>query len=206
MAASKKERRKISEEVRLTMLPKAFPRRMSVMAWIDPAKGLLVIDAASSGVVDHVVGMLAKAIDGAQLGYHQFGVGPSALMTTWLAQADALSTGDRSGFDIGSGAQLKANDETKAVVTYKKHPLDTDEVKQHIQHGKQATRLDLVYSDRVAFTLTDNCVLSGVVFLDTVFENRTAENADRFDTDVVIMTGELAPLIKDLHDALDLQP
>lgn len=202
----KKERREISDEVRLTMLPKAFPRRFSVLAWIDPAKGLLVIDSASSGTTDHVTGMLIKAMKDAKIEYHQFNVSPATLMTGWLHDRENLTTDERFNFDVGRGCQLKANDETKAVVTYKKHPLDTDEVKNHILQGKYPTRLNLTYADRVAFTLTDSCLLNGVVFLDTVFEAREASNADRFDADVTIMTGELTPLIKDLHEALDLQP
>ena len=202
----KKERREISDEVRLTMLPKAFPRRASTLVWIDPEKGLLVVDSASSATTDHVTGMLLKAIPEAKIEYHQFNVSPATLMTGWLHDRGNLTTDDRFNFDIGRGCQLKAIDETKAVVTYKKHQLDTDEVKNHIIHGKFPTRLDLIYSDRVNFTLTDAGTLTGLAFLDTVFESSTDKiGPDRFDTDVVIMTGELTPLIKDLHQALDLQ-
>lgn len=200
----KKERSEIADEVKQVMLPKAFPKRSGVLVWIDSSKGLLVIDSASSGVSDHVISMLVRCVEGVVMEHHQFGVSPSTLMTSWLHDRTNLSTHDRFGFDIARSCQLKAADETKAVVTYKKHSLDTDEVKQHILHGKRATRLDLVYADRVGFTLTEAGVLAGITFLDVVFEAQAKKDAaDRFDADVAIMAGELDPLIESMHQALD---
>ena len=205
----KKETRELKEDARLALLPAAFPRRSSVLVWIDAARGLLVIDSASQSRTDEVTSALVRAIDGVTIEYHQTAVSPVAMMTTWLHDNTLESSGhEREGFDIGRACQLKASDETKAVVTYKKHSLDTEEVRQHITGGKSATKLALTYSDRVSFTLTGGGVLAGLNFLDVVFEDSTNKqdgSGDKFNADVTLLAGELGPLIADLHKCLVLQ-
>jgi recombination associated protein RdgC len=102
--------------------------------------------------------------------------------------------------------ELKAADESRAVVRYTRHALDTDEVSQHIAMGKVPTRLALTWSDRVSFVLTEALQLKKVAFLETVFEGAAASPADgkddNFDADVAIATGELRKLIPDLLEAL----
>jgi len=102
--------------------------------------------------------------------------------------------------------ELKAADESKAVVRYTRHALDTDEVTQHIAMGKMPTRLALTWGDRVSFVLTEGLQIKKVAFLDTVFEAAASSPGDgkddNFDADVTIATGELGKLIPDLLEAL----
>lgn len=204
----KKETRDIRDDVFMELLPMAFPKQVATLVWIDPVAKLLVIDSASQTHTDELITQLVKSADGIVIERQQFGVSPSALMTSWLYDGDKLSTHDRFDFDIDRACELRACDESKAVVRYTRHNLDTDEVKQHITQGKMATKLALTYADRVALTLTDDAVLTGINFLDVVFESnvsKTDASEDGFDSDVTIMTGELRLLIDNLFQALDLQ-
>lgn len=198
----KKERRELSDDARLALLPHAFPRQVAALAWFDRAYGRLVIDAGSQSVVDDFMSAMVRAVDGFTAHFVNTAQSPASVMSTWLYDGDKLSSNERFDFDIGRGCQLKACDETKAVVTYKKHALDTDEVRGHIAGGKRATRLDLTYKDRVAFTLTEFGTLAGIQFLDEVFDGSSEHAADAFDADVALMTGELRPLLNDLVEAL----
>ena len=92
---------------------------------------------------------------------------------------------------------------------YSRHPLDTDEVKQHIQAGKVPTRVALSWRDRVSFVLTEALQLKKLAFLDVVFEGDGAparggkvDKSEAFEADVAISTGELTQLIPDLLEAL----
>jgi recombination associated protein RdgC len=91
-------------------------------------------------------------------------------------------------------------------VRYTRHALDTDEVAQHIAHGKVPTRLALTWNDRVSFVLTDALQLKKVAFLDVVADEAPTSAADRdqdhFDADVAIATGELRRLLPVLFEAL----
>ena len=204
----KKETRELKDDARRALLPHAFPKRAAVWVWIDPASGTLVIDSASSSRTDEVCTQLVKLVHGIEVTYPQFNLSPAGIMTSWLHDRDLLSTHDRFGFDINRACELRATDESKAVVRYARHSLGTEEVKNHILSGKVATKLALTHLDRVAFTLTDDGTLTGINVLDVVFEQHASkadQAADNFDADVAIITGELKPLIENLFLALDVQ-
>ncbi len=107
-----------------------------------------------------------------------------------------------AGFSVDRECELKAADESKSVVRYVRHPLDTDEVKQHVEAGKLPTRLAMTWEGRVSFSLTEALQLKKVTFLDVVFENATSDNDEGFDADVAIATGELQQLLPDLIASL----
>lgn len=197
----KKEMREIKEDIRHELLPDAFPKRAAVTIWIEPLFGLLVIDTASQNVADTVATCLVKSVDGLALALVNTHVSPLAIMASWLLDGDKLDAHDRFGFDVGSSCELKAGDESKAVVRYQRHSLDTDDVKQHINQGKLPVRLELIYDDRVAFVLDDGGRLRKLQFLDVAFEGKD-DMADAFDADTAILTGELSKVIDALIDAL----
>ena len=197
----KKEKREISDDARLALLPMAFTKQSSVLVWADPASGLLVTDAGSQGKADEVMTCLIKAMDGLVVQLINTETSPAAAMALWLSTKEAPP-----GFSVDRECELKAADESKAVVRYTRHALDTDEVSQHIAMGKVPTRLALTWDDRVSFVLTEALQLKKVAFLDTVFENAASSpgdgKEDTFDADVAIATGELRKLIPDLLEAL----
>lgn len=197
----KKEKKELSEDARLALLPMAFSKQSSVQVWVDPQAGLLVTDAGSQAKADEVMTWLIKAVDGLAVSLINTQVSPAAAMATWLSTKEAPAD-----FTVDRECELKAPDESKAVVRYTRHALDTDEVAQHIAMGKMPTRLALTWNDRVSFVLTEGLQLKKIAFLEGVFEGNTASpgdgKADNFDTDAAIATGELQGLIPDLIEAL----
>ena len=197
----KKEKRDLTEDARLTLLPMAFSKQSSVKVWIDPKAGLLLTDAGSSAKADEVMTWLIKAVDGLAVTLVNTQTSPAAAMSLWLSTKEAPP-----GFSVDRECELKAADESKAVVRYTRHALDTDEVTQHIAMGKVPTRLAMTWDDRVSFVLTEGLQLKKLTFLETVFEDAAGSPADvkddNFDADVAIATGELSKLIPDLLEAL----
>ncbi|WNO05971.1 recombination-associated protein RdgC [Rhodoferax mekongensis] len=187
----KKERREIMEDARLSLLPMAFTSRKKVYVWINRSAGYIVIDSTSQSVIDDVTYRLIG--DSEDLSIMQMSTfkTPASLMTGWLGSGEGGVL-----FSIERACELKAQDETKAVVRYKNHPLDTPEVMDHIKAGKLPTKLALTFGDRVSFTLTENMQLKGITFLDVVFQDKAAGNQDDvFDSEVFITTSELDALI-----------
>ena len=122
-------------------------------------------------------------------------------MSGWLSTKEPPQS-----FSVDRECELKAADESRAVVRYTRHALDTDEVSQHIAMGKVPTRLAMTWSDRVSFVLTESLQLKKIAFLESVFEGAASSPADgkddNNDADVAIATGELRKLIPDLLEAL----
>lgn len=194
----KKEKREIADDCRSALLPMAFAKQTATLIWIDPIAGLLVINSASRARVDEALTALVKSFDGLALQLVNTQTSPAAAMAYWLASQDAPVD-----FAVGRECELKAADESRAVVKYNRHSLDTDEVQGHIRAGKLPIKLALTWSDRVSFVLTDNLQLKKLTFLEPVFEGEKQDEADAFDADVAVATGELRKLLPALFAALD---
>lgn len=195
----KKERRTLADDVRLSLLPMAFTKQYRIQVWMDPVAGVLVTDAGSVAKADQVISSLVQAVQGLSVRLLQTQSTPQSAMAQWLSTREAPV-----GFSVERECELRAPDESKAVVRYSRHALDTDEVAQHIHQGKLPTRLALAWADRVAFVLTESLQLKKLSFLDTVFEGSSARQTedDAFDADIAIATGELRQMLPALFAAL----
>ena len=192
----KKEKKELKDEARLDLLPMAFTKQGAMWVWIDPQAHTLVLDTGSQACADEVVSMLVECLQGFALALVDTQTSAQAAMAHWL-----MTQEPPAGFSIDRECELKGADEAKAVVRYARHPLDIDEVRQHIEHGKLPTRLAMTWDDRVGFVLTEGLQLRKITLLDAVTEGQPKDDGG-FDADVAITTGELSRLIPDLIAAL----
>ena len=174
----------------------ALTNQAAMWVWIDCASRTLALDSSSQSRVDEVVSLLVEALPGLSVSLIGTQTSPQAAMAHWLSEQEPPA-----GFSIDRECELKSADEAKAVVRYARHPLNIEEVQQHIKQGKLPTKLALTWDDRVSFVLTDGLQVRKLSFLDTVFEGTKADDG-KFDTDVAIATGELIKLIPELIGAL----
>ena len=193
----KKETRNLKDDIRLELLPNAFTKQVATLVWIDTQSGVMLVDASSQTRADDAVTALVSAIPGLSVHLIVTKTSPIASMAEWLLEQEGPA-----GFSIDRECELKACDESKAVVKYNRHSLDIGEIQNHIRTGKLPTKLAMTWNDRVSFVLTEGLQLKKLAFLDVVFEAANHKNADDFDADIAITTGELSKLIPDLLDAL----
>ena len=196
-APGKKQKKELKDQALLELLPMAFAKRGSVGVWIARGERLLVIDAGSAGMADEVLTLLAQALPGFSATIINTAQSPATAMADWLVSGEPPSN-----FSIDHDCELKATDGDKPVVRYARHVLDLPEIREHIAAGKRPTRLALTWQDRVSFVLTEGLQVKKLVFLDGVYEGRAAQKGENFEADAAIATGELAPLIGELIDAL----
>lgn len=198
----KKELRDIRDDALLALLPQAFPRRSQVTLWLDPRRRRLLLDTASAGKADEAIASLVRvAGQGFAIALLQTQQAPQAAMARWLAAESAAALPD--AFHVERECELKGSGEEPALVRFARHDLATGEVRQHVAEGKLPTRLALSWQGRVGFTLTEALQLRRIAFHEGVFDARAASaDADRFDADVALATGELSALLDDLVEAL----
>lgn len=198
----KREMRDLRDEALITLLPHAFPRAKDVIVWIDDVTRILAIDATSQGAADEAITSLVRQA-GAGFGIRMLHTrtSPQAAMTVWLTGDDG-SSWSYYAFNVGRECELKGSGDEPAVVKFGRHPLQTNEVRQHITEGKLPTKLALDWLGRVGFTLTHPLQLRKIAFQEGVFESERSKDDDSFDADVALTTGELALLIADLIAAL----
>src|SRR5690606_28586969 len=196
----RKQMKDIKEQVTDELLPKAFSVYRDTRVWIDTQNKWLVIDAAAAAKSDEVLGMLAKAIDGLPISPLYVEQSPAAAMTNWL-----ISDEPPTGFSIDQDTELKSTNENGSAIRYVRQSIEIDDVRKHVQAGKQCSRLALTWADRVSFTMTEGLDIKRVNPLDVLKEGQdgSAHNdAEQFDSDFTLMTGELSRLIAELVEAL----
>ncbi len=196
----RQQMKEIKERATDELLPRAFSVYRDTRVWIDPLNRWLVIDTAASSKADEVIGLLAKCVDPFPLENLYVTQSPASAMTTWLAEDEAPSN-----FTIDQDTELRSSGESRAAVRYLRHSIDADDARRHIQSGKQCTRLALTWADRVSFVLTEGLDIKHVAPLDVLKEGNdtiAANDDEKFDSDMALMTGELAKLLAELVHAL----
>lgn len=198
-APGKKAMKELKERGADELLPRAFSIRGNIWTWIDPVNGWLVVDAASPSKADEVIKLLLKAVDRMPLESLRVQRSPVSVMTEWLQADDAPG-----GFTVDMDTELRATGESKAAVRYVRHTLEADEVRRHIDAGKQCTRLAMTWDSKISFTLTESLAIKGVKLLEVIQESAaaTCNDNERFDNDFMLMSGELAALLGELVEAL----
>ena len=196
----RKQMKEIKEQVTDELLPRAFSVYRDTRVWIDTRNHWLVIDAAAAAKSDEVLGLLAKVLDPFPVAPLHVELSPASAMTNWLIDNDPPA-----GFSIDQDTELRATNESRATVRYVRYSLDIDDVRKHVEAGKQCTRLAMTWADKVSFVLTDTLDVKRIAPLDVLKENQdsmAANEAELFDADFALMTGELARLLDDLVQAL----
>ena len=199
-APGRKQMKEIKEQVTDELLPRAFSIRRNTGVWIDPVNGWLVVDAGNAGRADEVIKLLIKSVKRLPLRALRVQQSPVSAMTQWLVADEAPP-----GFTIDQDTELRSTGEGKATVRYVRHALEADDVRRHIEAGKQCTRLALTWNSRISFVLTESLTLKRITPLDVIKEGdggMTRDADERFDGDMMLMTGELGAMLTCLVDAL----
>ncbi|MFP5462549.1 MAG: recombination-associated protein RdgC, partial [Gammaproteobacteria bacterium] len=200
----RKRMKELKEQVRDELLPRAFSLSNDTRAWIDRANGWLAVDAASAGRAEEVYELLGRCIEGFPARPLKVAGSVSGAMTAWIQAEDPPP-----GFTVDQDVELKARG-GKATVRYANQSLEQEEIARHVKAGKECTKLALTWAGRVSFLLTDRLEIRRVRPLDVLKEGAgdagDAGADERFDSDMMLMTGELAKLLDDLVDALGGEP
>ncbi len=192
----RRERKRVQDDVYFDLLPRAFIRRIRTRAYLAPAAGWLVIDAASARRIDDLVALLGRSLPGIALEpYAPPGVGEA--LTGWLER-------DRppDGFALGQACELRDPVDGGAVVRCQRQDLGGEEIRAHLRAGKRVERLALELGGRLSFVLSAELRITRLRFeaVDELDDRDEADPAARLDADFAFMTAELAPLLERLAE------
>lgn len=189
-----KERTRIKDELIFELLPRAFSFSKKTFAYIDAKNGWLVVDAASAKKAEDLLSQLRKVVGSLPVTPLVSNVKPSFVMTQWL-----LGEGLPKDLTIEDECELKSQEDEAAIVRCKRHDLKVPEIKNHLDTGKQVTKLALNWTDRLSFLLDENLAVKRLKFLELIQEQvqdiEAETEQERFDADFAIMTAELAEFL-----------
>ncbi len=192
----RKQIKDIKEAVTIELLPRAFSQQRKTYAWIDPTGGWFVIDASNLAKADELIETLFKSIDNVTLKPLKTSLSPSTAMTGWLSGGDLSSS-----FTIDQHCELRGKNDEKSTVSYNHHVLDSEEITRHVKAGKEATKVAMTWQSKISFILHENLQLKRITPLD-ILKEPVETDEELFNSDFMIMTGELMQLLPDVIDIL----
>ncbi|MFB0824075.1 recombination-associated protein RdgC [Chromobacterium violaceum] len=196
----RKEKLALKEQITDDLLPRAFVRSGRTSAYLDIARGWLMVDSGSSSKAEALVSKLREALPPFPAALPRTQIAPHTAMTDWLAAGEAPG-----GFELDADCELKDGSENGAVVRCSRIDLTSDEIRQHIATGKQATKLGLIWNEKIRFQLTDTLQLKRIQFLDMLQDEASQAGDDReslFEATFILMSEELGELVEALVEAL----
>lgn len=193
----RRERQELRDQTVQELLPRALTRSRYGYAYLDPSGGWLVVDSASPRGVEELTGRLRKTLDSLPIAPPKMKKPVTPVMTGWLAAGQAPAA-----FSLGDVCELQEGGESGGVVRCRGQDLTSEEIRAHLDAGKQVTRLGLSWNDRVAFVLDESLVIRRLHFLDVVRESLQGTATDSpeavFDAEFALMTGELGLMLPQL--------
>ena len=196
-------RKRLKEDVVHELLPRAFVRPSRLNASIDLTQGVVAVDTSSRKAAEGFLTELRHALGSFPALPLNAELSPRALLTGWIA-GEPLP----AGFALGDECELKDPVDGGAIVKCQRQELLGDEIRKHLESGKQVSRLALVFDDHVSFVLGEDLVLRKLKFLDGAVDQ--LENTERdslnaeLDARFALMSAELARLFTALEKALKL--
>jgi len=200
---SKNEKESFKEAIIIGLAKNAFVASKYLEGYIDYDNKLLIVNAGSPKKSEEFISYLRAAFGGS-LEAVPFATSDdiSSTITGWLSNHSVPKE-----FDVGINCELKDLD--GGVISVKKHDVDTEEVTQHIENGKTAVKLELVWQKRVRFSLTSKFEIKSIKMEDIIKEDIKDELGDskdiynEFQANMLMMTGDFAEIISDLERSVD---
>lgn len=186
---TRKEKTAIKEQVTEELMPRAFVRSQKIDLWWDTERQLIGVNASSRARAEDVLDLLRETLGSLKVTPLSSQTLPIRAMTTWLDDPSSRP----ADMSVGDSVVLKAKGDD-GVLRGRQLDLDSDEIHQHLEVGRQAAQLALSIEGQLSFVLHDDLALKSLRFGDALIEeaDMTDDGDDalaRLETDFVIMAG-----------------
>jgi recombination associated protein RdgC len=197
-----RERKRLKDEVITDLLPRALSKPGRVMAYIDLRRGWLVVETTSKKQGEQVVTGLREAMGSFPALPVNAESSPRALLTSWILGEVP------PGIQLGDECELRDPVDKGATVKLRRQELESDEVREHLQAGKQGFSLGLTFRERLAFVIGEDIVVRKLKFLEAATEALERDERDslraEIDATFALMSGEIGLLLDWLEKAFSL--
>lgn len=196
-------RKRLKDEIVSELLPRSHVKPMRLDALLDLQRGVIAVDTSGRRSAENLVSEIRRALGSFPALPINAEVAPRAVLTGWVA-GDPLP----DGLALGEDCTLQDPTDTGAKVKCYRIDLGSEEIKEHLATGRQATCLSLVLDDHVAFDLGEDLVIRKFKLLDGAID--TLEGTERedviaeLDARFTLMAGEFGRLFDVLEKAFKI--
>lgn len=192
----KSEARKLKEDIEFDLLPKAFTLQKKDWLYIDTMKQWVVVNTTNRNKAADLIALLNKAIGPLSVEPLAVEINLSDMFSRWLCEPRSIP----ADLSLGQNCVLVNSGDDKSQYSCKNIERNNDEIEALLQRGYAVHSIDLNWSDRIQFTLTNQLGMKRLKCMeylqDTVQENNQLEDKfAKFDADVSLLVGEVRTLV-----------
>lgn len=197
-------RKRIKDEVITTLLPRALVKPTRTDAWIDLQRGLVVVDASSRKRAEAVVSELRHALGTFPALPVNCEVAPRGVLTAWVVEGPSYDMigPDFQSLSLGDAAHLADATDHGGRVRIADQELAGEEIRSHLEAGKQVTRLRIVMDDALEVDVGEDMVLRRLRLLDGATEALESTDRDDIAAELAARFALASGLVGRLLDAL----
>ena len=195
----RKEKREIQDTMYGTLLPRAFTRSTRIYAYLSRRENLLVVDSASAPKAEEFLNLLRDTLGSFPVALPDSKIAPGSVMTRWLKQGKATD-----GFVVNDDCELVSPKDSSNVVRLKGQDLEGEEIQAHLDAGKQARHLGVVWDNKVSCNIVEDLSIKRLRFENMREESESFDEetaAQKFDQEFALMTLQLSDFFKSLFNA-----
>ena len=191
----RKERKELKEEITLSLLPRAFTRSSRCYAYVDPRNEWLVVDSGSHNRAEELLTQLRNDTGSLPVEPARAKNNVALIMTEWLRNGSLPPN-----FTLGQQCELRDAQESSNIVRVRGQDLRSEEVLQHLEAGKQVTKLELNWNEAIDCVLGEDLIVRRLRFSDALREQLGAMDDERaqFDQEFSVMTLEIGKFQREL--------
>jgi recombination associated protein RdgC len=195
----RKEKREIQDDMYSTLLPRAFTRSTKTFAYISRSENLLVVNSASAPKAEEFLNLLRDTLGSFPVALPDSKRAPADVMTRWLKEQKATDN-----FEIHDDCELLNPLDGSNVIRCKGQDLVSDEIQAHLDAGKQARQLGVLWNNRLSCIIAEDLSIKRLRFEEIREETDNFDEesaAQKFDQEFVLMTLGLSSFFKSLFNA-----
>ena len=188
----RKERLDIVDEVTQDLMPRAFTKSQYLEALINDREGWVWVNTASAARAEELLSLLREGLGNLPVVIPDTQKSPGIVMSQWL-----LNGGLPDGMSLGGDVDLEDPQQEGGVVRARGMYLESDDIRRHIESGKQVVRLALSWQDQIDFVVDKDLSIRRIRFSDElkgINEELHEDFLARLDADCLLMGETLSTL------------
>lgn len=193
---TRKEKTAIKERITEELMPRAFVRSQKIDLWWDTERQLIGVNTSNRSRAEDVLDLLRETLGSLKVTPLSTQTLPIRAMTTWLGDTASRP----ADLQLGDNVELKAKGDD-GVVRGRQVDLDSDEMQQLLESGRQASKLALSIEGQLSFILHDDLALKSIRFGDALIE--MADELDDGDDALVRMESDFILMAQCLRASVE---
>ncbi len=195
---SRGDLRRLKEETRDRLLPKALLKSERTRACFLLSESVLIIDAATQTKAEWLLDQLRPCFDTFYCTPLTFNTLPADLMQRIFMGESPL------GFSLGRECRMMDPTDRKSVVNWSDFELTDASIRQHVVEGMKLTHLGLGFDEVMSCVISDEGAFSKLKFIrgDAIDNFDDEDPMARLDADFVLLAGTIRRLLEDLRKLL----